>query len=41
MIIIQVMYVDDNGMKHLSMVRSFRDLKFLQERYNVIDYEVM
>lgn len=38
---IQVLYIDDYSIKHICVVNSFTDLRFLQERFDVIEYEVM
>lgn len=38
---IQVLYVDDYSIKHLCIVNTFSDLRFLQERFDVLEYEVL
>lgn len=38
---IEVIYYDDNFIKHLCIVTSLEDLYFLQSRFEVIYYEVL
>ena len=41
MLHIKVCYIDDCSIKHICVINNFADLYFLQERYTVIDYEVI
>ena len=34
-------YYDDNGQKHISFVEGFSAVKFLEERFYTITYEVI
>lgn len=39
--IYQVFYIDDFNKKHITFVKSFKDVKFIQERYEMISVEMI
>ena len=36
-----VKYVDDNKKKHITFVRSFSEVKFLEDRFCRVSYEIL
>ena len=39
--IYQVMYIDDFHKKHLAFVNSLKEVKFIQERFETISFELI